>query len=42
MTDEDTNSVGWNGSTSCQRGTYDEVKLSMTLNYVLYVYVVLL
>ena len=22
VTDEDTNSVGWNGSTSCQRGTY--------------------
>ena len=22
VTDEDTNSVGWNGSTSCQRGEY--------------------
>ena len=36
VTDEDTNSVGWNGSTSCQRGTYDGVKLSMTLNYCMY------
>ena len=22
VTDEDTNSVGWNGSSSCQRSTY--------------------
>ena len=27
VTDEDTNSVGWNGSTSCQRGEYTTINV---------------
>ena len=33
VTDEDTNSVGWNGSTSCQKGTY-AYNFVYTYNYV--------
>ena len=34
VTDEDTNSVGWNGSTSCQKGTYVCKLIAHTYTYV--------
>ena len=36
VTDEDTNSVGWNGSTSCQRGMMELNEIIITLNYCMY------